>query len=290
VEHSKWISCLLATLPFTIVAATAQAPTLTFTFAKYVVPREAQTGLGGINNVGVVAGTYVDKNKNTHCFTYNGSAVTTIDDPKGKDSHCGSINNHGAVVGTYSDAGGQDVGFLFQNGTFTDIVEPMGAFGTDANAINDNGDVTGSYLVDVGQVHGFLLSKGKFRTIDVPGSPATIPLGINNKREVIAVYVGSHGFASALYNGKKYLDISPPGSVQSEPLGINSSGDVSFASFVSNTKVTGALLHQGTYYAFSYPKVADTWGGGVNDKGMMVGSFQVKNMNGASSGYISTYH
>lgn len=281
---------LFAVLALSVPLATQTPPRLTFTFVTYNVPGAAQTALGGINNAGVIAGTYVDKSQHTHCFTLKGTAVTTIDDPKGTDSSCGSINIHGAVVGTYWDATSVDVGFLYQNGKFTDLVEPQGAFGTDANGINDNGDIVGSYLVDVGDVHGFLLRKGKYTTIDVPRSLGTIPLGINNKGNVIAVYISTKGSASALRSGNTYKDISPPGSQQSEPLGINNLGDVNFASFVSSTKAHGSLLHGGTYYTFNYPKAADTYGEGLNDKGMMVGTYWVKNLNGPSSGYVAAYH
>ena len=35
-----------------------------------------------------------------------------------------------------------------------------------------------------GNTHGFVLSSGKFTTIDVPGSLATVVVGINNKGEL----------------------------------------------------------------------------------------------------------
>jgi probable HAF family extracellular repeat protein len=286
---------------FAGMAATAQAPMLTFTFTKYKVPGEALlSALAGINNAGVIAGTYIDKSQNTHCFTLDGKTVTTIDDPNGTNSQCGSVNNSGAVVGTYIDPNtGNDTGFLYQNGSFTDIVEPDGTNGTLPAAINDNGDIVGFYTDANGENHGFLLEKGKYKTFNVklPGSlpGTTAATGINNSGDIILVY-GKNGVGTraALYNGKKYTDISPPGNAPEEiPFGINNEGDVSFTVIVSeikNAEVNGSLLHAGSYYTFSYPTAAITYAGGLNDKGMIAGAYQVKNFDSPVLGYVATYH
>jgi probable HAF family extracellular repeat protein len=294
-KNRKWTTYSLAFMAFAFTTATAEAPSITFHFAKFNVSGAEQTALGGVNNAGVIAGVYTDKNQHTHCFTKNGTTVTTIDAPKGTDDQCGSINNHGAVVGTYTNANtGYDVGFLYQNGKFTDIADPAGTFGTEAHAINDNGDIVGSYKTTNG-VHGFLLRKGRYKTLSVPTSPTyTVATGINNKGDIVLIYLNlkSGGLASDFYNLRKYKDVSPPGSMESAPTGINNEGDISFDSFAvvhGSQQTTGSLLHGGTYYPFSYPKVAETYGGGLNDKGMMAGSYQVKNINGPYSGYIATY-
>jgi hypothetical protein len=37
--------------------------------------------------------------------------------------------------------------------------------------------------------------------------------------------------------------------------------------------VHAALLHRGKYYKYSYPKAYETYGGGLNDKGMIAGGY-----------------
>jgi hypothetical protein len=276
------------------LAAEAQAPAVTFKFVTYNVPGAALTALGGINNAGVVVGTYTDKSGNTHCFTDNGTTLTTIDDPNGTNSSHGRINNHGAVVGTYtSNETGNDAGFLYEGGKYTDIIDPLNNYGTDANAINDSGVITGSYLVDIGEPCGFVLKKGVFTTITYSGSikGITIPTAINNSGTIVAFYLTEEGTSgSVMLSGKKWAVISPPNSKQSIPQGINNKGNISFDAYSSNTTVVGSLLDAGVYTSFKYPAAGETYGGVLNDKGMMAGSYQKKkSLTSAYSGYIATY-
>jgi hypothetical protein len=66
--------------------------------------------------------------------------------------------------------------------------------------------------------------------------------------------------------------------------------DVAFQWFDSKTVPLfhGALLHNGKYYKFDYPKAVQTYGGGLNDKSTITGGYEAKSK-GPFSGYKATF-
>jgi uncharacterized membrane protein len=140
-----------------VVATAADAPKLTFKFTPVNVPGEPQNFLGGVNNSGVMVGSYTDTSGTSHGFMLKGKQLTTIDDPNGLSTSCWGINPNGtiAIVGDYVSTSG-DFGFLYKNGTFTDIPGPGGSIAASAHAIDDKGNIVGWYQDSSLVVHGFL--------------------------------------------------------------------------------------------------------------------------------------
>jgi uncharacterized membrane protein len=128
-----------------MMAATANAPTVTFKFTNVKVPGALTTAAGGVNNSGVVVGQYQAGKGVTRGFMLNGGKLTRIDRPKGSQTICRNINSSGAIVGSYVNANGTMTGFLYENGKFTDIPGPAGAKFSEANGINDSGSIVGHY-------------------------------------------------------------------------------------------------------------------------------------------------
>jgi hypothetical protein len=64
--------------------------------------------------------------------------------------------------------------------------------------------------------------------------------------------------------------------------------DVVYEWLDSSSVAHGALFHAGKYYKFDYPKAAQTYGAGVNDKNLIVGQFQ-ETSTGLSHGFKATY-
>ena len=66
--------------------------------------------LGGINNAGVVDGSYIvatlgdPTNPNPHSFTMANGVITNLGNDRGASYATGAINNGGTVVGTTGDA------------------------------------------------------------------------------------------------------------------------------------------------------------------------------------------
>jgi probable HAF family extracellular repeat protein len=54
----------------------------------------------GINDDGLIVGTYYDSNQKAHGFLYDGSTYTTIDFPNTTMTHVMDINNDGIIVGS----------------------------------------------------------------------------------------------------------------------------------------------------------------------------------------------
>ena len=121
------------------------------------------------------------------------------------------LNNRGQLVGGYYEMGStpDDQGLYpmeahhavigDRHGRYRTVDVP-GALITLAYALNDRTQVVGQYIdagavpdaqgrLPAGTVHGFLWHRGEVVTIDVPGSPLTQPLGINNRGDIVGAYL-----------------------------------------------------------------------------------------------------
>lgn len=293
-KHRKSIRSMLGfVLAFMVTANAADAPKLSFKFTKANVPGALQTIPGGINNAGASVGQYQDKNNVLHGYILTGKKLVTLDDPNGTNTAADSLTPNGTitVVGTYVNSSGVTTGFQYKNGTYSDIPGPAGATSTVPAAVNDYGVIVGFYTDSSGVAHGFLLNGNGYTTIDVPGAMDTYASGIDNKENMVLFWLDSSSvFESSMHNAKskRFKTINVPGAPQSEALDLNQEGDVTYAWFDSNSLAHGALLHKGKYYKFDYPKSVQTYGGGINDKAMIVGGFQAQT-NGPLSGFIAAY-
>jgi hypothetical protein len=304
-KNCKSILCVLAfALAFTVVAATAaDAPPLTFTFAKASVPGAMGTSPGGINNAGMSVGAYTDSAGAVHGYILKGKTFTKLDDPKavGPLGTSGSnLNPNGAimVVGAYgtNTSGTTTTGFLYKGGKYSDVPGPKGTTSSSANSINDTGEIVGNYTDSGGVMHGFLLKAGKYTTLTVPGGFATVATGINNKGTIVAYYnVTSNGSTlgsvMTTNNGKTFKKINVPGAGAkgSGPLDINNENDICYEYFDSAGLFHGALFHAGKYYKFNYPKSYESYGGGLNDKSMVAGGYLPSKTSTAFQGFNATF-
>jgi len=287
---------LAAVLALAFAATAAEAPKLTFKFAKANVPGALQTFPGASNNASVTAGQYEDSSGKYHGYILKGKKkLTTLDDPNGTNTGGFGINSANNVVGSYTNSSGSSVGFLYmsKSGTFTDIPGPAGATSSAANDINDKGWVVGWYTDSSNKEHGFLLQGKKYTTLDVPTATASVANGINNKGTIVLGWLDSSGdYEGALTKnfGKTYTTINvtntgPQGSLAEC---INNEGDIVFVWYDSSRLEHGALRRDSKYYKFGYPKAVQTYAGCINDKNAIVGGYQDK-INGPYSGYKATF-
>ena len=71
------------------------------------------TEASGINDAGVVVGTYTDSGRRNHGFRWEAGVVTHfIDVPGAVDTSVSGINDAGAVVGRYTDSSGTVHSFI----------------------------------------------------------------------------------------------------------------------------------------------------------------------------------
>jgi hypothetical protein len=80
--------------------------------------------------------------------------------------------------------------------------------------------------------HGFLLAGDRYTMISAPGSPATVPSGINDSGEIVGytaddlMQAGASGFRGTPGAMDEYASVTVPGAPRTLPLGINDNGDV----------------------------------------------------------------
>jgi hypothetical protein len=121
----------------------------------------------GLNQLGAIAGTYIDANSVQHGFLRSPDGTfATFDAPgAGTGSYQGtgcpsdcptSLNDLGAITGTYIDANFVFHGYLRSpNGNIV-TVDPVGSVFTLSSSINDFGAITGYYADENGVYHGFV--------------------------------------------------------------------------------------------------------------------------------------
>jgi len=161
------------------------------TITSFDVPASSTTQLGGINNVGQIAGRYFPAPglviargfvKEGESYAFFG--FPDAQGPAGTSPY--DVNDVGQIVGEVLTSTGFE-GFLFQSNTFSIIKRPNGG-SVELSAINNAGQLTGSFR-DFNGGHGFVTVNGRFYQIDVPGVTAiafgTQALGINDLGQVV---------------------------------------------------------------------------------------------------------
>jgi uncharacterized membrane protein len=282
-------------LLFTVVAASAaDAPRLTFKFKTVNVRRALQTEPAGINNKGVIVGSYQDKKGNWHGYILKGKSLTTLDDPKGTNTpQAWEINSSGSVVGYYTNSSGTSVGFLYtpEGNQYTDVPGPNGVTPSQAVGINDQGWIVGYYYDGI--THGFVLQGTKYTTLDVPKAGSSFCNGINNKGNIVLGWTNSKGdYEGALtkkpWQNYKTINVPGAGPDGSIPSDINNEGDIAFVWYDSSGLQHGALRRDGKYYKFDHPKAYQTNASGINDRKTIVG-YYLKKSSPDWSGFEATY-
>jgi hypothetical protein len=76
-----------------------------------------------------------------------------------------------------------------------------------------------------GPEHGFIYSHGTYTLLDFPGAVSTVPLSINDKRQITGYYQTSTLQAGFVYSNGQYTSIDPPAGV-GPGVSINNSGQV----------------------------------------------------------------
>jgi hypothetical protein len=133
----------------------------------------------GINNFGIITGTYIDINDVYHGFLRSTDGRFITFQAPGADTTPGSyngtapasINDLGVITGNYYDENGVGHGFLREpDGKFTTFDVPgMGGYGATALAMNVEGAIVGYYTDSNYLYHAFLRSPdGSLTTWSAP--------------------------------------------------------------------------------------------------------------------------
>ena len=239
----------------------------------------------------------------SHGFVVDRGAVTTIDHPKATtipaapDEQAGTattgINDHGQILGAYQ---GRDRGIRHflrdRKGRFTKLEDPPGGSAADEYVdINNGGEIVGFYNDDQGATTSAFLRtrKGRFVDIRVPGAQVTGALKINDRRQVVGLYVDAdaqpgpdgtmppgaiHGF---VWHDGDFKTIDVPGAVATFVLGINNRGQMVGSYIDAAGDYHGFLRHRRgavttlPEFPGADPRMGGTQPGGINDRGRIVG-------------------
>jgi probable HAF family extracellular repeat protein len=172
------------------------------TVTKLQAGNAAFTVLWGINNAGVMVGTFQDPpflpsvpqaNHAFFAFSSDGP-FPTIDFPGAISSELTGVNNLGAVTGTFRQPVLlNDFSYISLGGEFFGSGPGLSIY-----CINDDFAFGGAFVGDDGGMHGFVQAGDVTTLVEVPGAVSTIVYGINNAGTIVGTYVEasgrSHGF------------------------------------------------------------------------------------------------
>ncbi len=124
-----------------------------------------------------------------------------------------------------------------------------------------------------------------YNFISFPGSPETLAVGINNRQQVVGVYVDvagkNHGFVN---DGKKFTTIDFPGAVLTQVYKINDAGLMVGFYEDADGLDHGFSYQNGHYTAIDFPGAVTTDANGVDSSGDIVG--QYSDNNGVTHGFV----
>jgi uncharacterized membrane protein len=228
----------------------------------------------------------------SHGFVTQHGVLSPIDHPRATtvpampDGQAGTattgINDHGEIVGAYEGRDRVVRHFVRdRRGRFARLEDPPGGSGLDEYIdINNRGDVVGFYNDEQGATTtGFLRTKrGRFVDIVFPGSVLTGPLKLDDRRQVVGIYVDRggavHGF---LWDDGRFRTIDVPRASNTLLLAINSRGQMA-GSYIDGDGAYHGFLRERNGRVRTLPDApgADPAMGGtqpaaLNDRGQVVG-------------------
>lgn len=213
-------SCALAVNGDGVIAGRSSTGELVIWKEGAVTRLGVKGNIGGINDAGVVVGTYADGATNRAFMLRNGVLTdlgANASDPNG-DSSANAINARNQVVGTSNGRA-----FLYEAGSMRDL-GTLGGNGSIAKGINSRGDIVGMSTDEFGSPTPFIYH-GTMHAL--PGTSYSAAIAINNRGQTIGSGEGIYGF---LIEGEKVtrLDRLPAvvalGWRRLEPTGINERG------------------------------------------------------------------
>lgn len=236
-----------------VAVGIAAAPPLTFTFSDVHANKTAlETDTFAVNDAKAIAGDYVDAKNVQHGMILAGTKLTSV-------NHANCQTSGGFSAGAIAFYG-----------------------------INSAGAAAGWCTnTTTGKFQGFVYSAGKFTAVNFPKSSGTQAEGINDKGDVVGLYLDSsgaqHGYVK---RGSKYTSIDVPGGTSSEAWGINDSGQIAVFAIGSTGGYESFLYNGKTFKKISAPKAGTTGTIAriVNNKGDVAGAYF--NSSGAEVGFL----
>jgi uncharacterized membrane protein len=173
-------------------------------FTTIRVPGAEQAGASGINNQGVIVGTYGDAVGGFHAFIYQATTKTmiTLDVPGASVTTASGINKNGHIVGSFDDMHhATTYGWLYVDDVFTTIDAPCGGESTNIADINAAGLMAVACFTGDGGTFSYAFDGTTFTPLEVPGAFVTQVSRLNNAGQFVGWYSDQdgkdHGFIAA---------------------------------------------------------------------------------------------
>jgi probable HAF family extracellular repeat protein len=263
-----------------LLALAASAQTLKF--GRLSPPGANYTTASGLNNKGIVVGSFGAPGKQLRGFSYNvaSKTYTTINFPGSLSTIAMGVNDRGRVAGTFQDTAGVSHGYFFQNGHYTQYDLHKGE-GTGVLGIDANGDFAGFSGAN-GAYSGLVSIGGKATTFTVDGN-ATEAYAVNSHHSVVGFFVdpaftGTHGFLRDEKGNVTQIDF--PGSTTTGCTDITDGGIITGFYEDAAGNAHGFILSGGKYHSHDVQYIS-----GINDHHAFAGS--VIGKDGLTYGFLA---
>jgi uncharacterized membrane protein len=207
---------------------------------------------------------------------------TTIDVPGAIHTAVYGINTNGEVTGIYANADGSGGGFSIIDGNLS-LFQYPGGDDTLPIGINDSRVISGSSFVNnYSEIVSFLYDGTTFTTIQAPGNTVTLANGINNAGEIVGGYGTLDTTKAFIRIGTRFKTIPAPGNYNNAyGNGVNNVRQI-----VGSTDEAAFLYSHGKFKRIAVPGAIHTSAWGINDKGVIVGSYDACSPGCADHGYV----
>jgi probable HAF family extracellular repeat protein len=237
----------------------------------------------GLNNNGVVVGTFELAGGTLEGFAYDGIAYRTLVFPGSVYTEATGVNDSGTVVGLFQGPDGFTHGYLLNDHKFMQYDVNIGVVSTYIYGINNAGNFVGVAGND-GANQGFVSLGGIVTQFTFNGS-VTSAVGINSNNEIVGTFIPPpfstwHGYYRDASG--KMTQIDYPGAAATACLGINDLGEITGSYLDTNNVSHGFVTKNGKFRAAPslFPDLGQS-----NNAGSFVGYYFGKNQE--SYGYLA---
>jgi uncharacterized membrane protein len=287
------VSARLLLLTTLVLAGSAVPAAAQIPFTSFDVPGAVSLKVYGINDEGVIVGTWSPYQNEAPPFvsigfirSTGGRITTPILNPNDTESFTvlRSINDEGVIAGFYGLSVAH--GFVLTGGSFIPRDFP-GALDTAVRGNNNRGDLSGTYDTANGPTTGFIRPLvGPPITFGPPSGGSGLYVSkINDWRQVVGFYTAADGTLLSFLrqpNGQ-LIDVIVPGSVTTLAYGINDCGII-VGLWQDNITAHGFYGRPGNLHSFDLQGAGATFAREINNRGQIVGEFGDAN---GSHGFVT---
>ena len=277
---SKSTGARIIKLALLMMAATATVAAEPVAFTSFDIPGATSYFVAGINDEGLVAGSWsaADGSEIGFIRFSDGRITTPIvhPDDNTRTTVLRAVNDEAVIAGFY----GANVsnGFLLKEGKFRTVDFP-GAVATALRGINNLGDVSGTYsIVDLNaDEFGFIIPRRgpaiSFKLADPTGTGIVVG-GINDLRQLVGYYTDATSTLVGFLRqpSGQFVSILFPGALSTQAYGINDCGIV-VGVWGDGSTAHGFYGRPGNLHSFDLPGAVATFSQGINNQGRIVGRY-----------------